>query len=126
MQGVLPIKIPNGARFIASMRQWIPVKTPFDYILCSLGLSVFIDCKTVDKNTFSKSDIKSPHQIEFLDSIEHMKCRAGFLIWFRKDNHVVFYDASKLKKLKTGESVSPLDGEYLGNYESFALGNLFR
>ena len=129
MQGIHPTKIKTFARFLAQQRKWIPEKAPFDFILTHETGVAFIDCKTIKTNSFKKTqgqmDIIKRHQEMELLAIEEKKHKAGFLVWFRNANAIVFFPASVMVKIHPNDPITPAMGEYLGTYESFALGNLF-
>lgn len=129
MQGIVPTKIKTFCRYIANLQKWVPEKAPFDYILSSDISDAFIDCKSISAKSFKKVQgdriLIKEHQEDQLLAIERKGRRAGFLIWFRKENKVVFILASTMKKIRTDEPITSDMGEYLGTYESIALGNLF-
>jgi len=123
-QGILTIKMPLGCRRVGPKRL-IQIKTAFDYVLIdSRGTVCFLDCKSFDSDRMSHSQL-TEHQVDKLSDIEHHKVRAGYLVYFRKINVVVFFDASKMKALRPGHSLTASDGEYLGHWDNPCLGNLF-
>lgn len=123
MSGVLATRIPDGCRMIRTrMGAVIPrrVATPFDYLITKQGLSACIDCKTVDTGNFSYSML-SEHQIKSLIAIYRSGVSAGYIVWFRKIDKVVYFRASQLNSLKPRESLKPEDGIQLGFSISFSL-----
>lgn len=127
-QGVLFIKMPLGARRIKpnfkNQFGLIPVKTPFDYTLVFEGHAAFLDCKRFQGSRITYSML-TEHQVDKLSAIEEHGCVAGYLIWWEDENAVSFFTAKQLAAIRPGSGISASEGEYLGTYESFALGNLF-
>lgn len=126
-QGFLPIQMPLGAK--RAGKRLIQIKTPFDFQLLHklselYSVTVFIDCKSYNKNMISYSDL-TDHQICSLATIERYGFTAGYLIWFRRENAVCFCRASMLRKLEPGKSIHGRDMIYLGTISEFYLGRLF-
>lgn len=122
-QNVLFIKLPVGAKPIGKNR-WIKQQSPFDFILVHNGSTVFLDCKTLDQDSFSYSRI-THHQVISLRATREHGCLSGYLVWHRPSNQVVFYEVQKLLELRQGKSLKPKDGIPLGRFEDIALGSLF-
>jgi len=122
-QGVLFYKLPIGAKPIGRGK-WIKQKTPFDYVMVHEGTAVFLDCKTLDKDHLTPSDM-TPHQVQSLFAIWEHGGMAGYLVHFRPINKVVFFEADKLAGLQERTSLNVEDGEYLGTLSALALGSLF-
>lgn len=116
------IKIPSGCKWVRTRMgvKPIPMKTPFDFVVCKNGKSVFFDAKCVSTNTFSYSQIKS-HQLDKLYEIEQQKFLSGYIIHFAKENKVVFFTSSTLKNILPRHSLNSEGGVQLGGIESFSL-----
>lgn len=102
----------------------VPARSDFDYILIKDSDSVYIDCKSFDQSRITYSMLTF-HQIVALERIKRYGPEAGYLVFHRDINEIVFYDGKLLGKLKPRESVSPDDGLRLGSIESFNLSKLF-
>lgn len=126
-ENIMFIKIPDGCRRVRTPigLKLIPVKTPFDFVIGKNGTVCFFDAKSFDKNRLTRSDVVL-HQITSLYSFETEKFIAGYLVYFRPINEIVFFDASQLVGLeKTGISLNAEDGTYLGSIEKFNISKLF-
>jgi hypothetical protein len=90
-------RFPDGCKRV-SAKQLVQVKTPWDWIVTHRGTTAFIDTKTSCELSFPHSKI-TEHQI--LEMIRHELhgAIAGYVIWLRKANVVVFVPASELLKL---------------------------
>jgi penicillin-binding protein-related factor A (putative recombinase) len=115
-------KIPSGCKWVGKMA--VPQKTPFDFIAAKNGRAVVFDAKTLDRETFPKSSCE-PHQVEALHSFEMSKLTAGYIVFFRPINSVVFFTASQLKGLLPRYSLKATDGISLGTGSELNLGVLF-
>lgn len=122
-QGIHVEKMPLGARRIGR-EKLIQIKTNYDFCLIHNGVCVFIDAKSYDSDRFAYSSI-TPHQVHALTRLMRAGVQSGYVVWHRPSNCVVFYDALKLDLLQPGQSISPLNGVYLGTFENIALGTLF-
>lgn len=121
-QGIYIEKMPLGLkRYGKKMYQ---IRTNFDFMFIHNGQVVFIDAKSHENDRFNYSLI-TPHQASALARLEENGCVAGYICWHRNSNIVSFYHGSKLIKVRPGESITPLDGVYLGTFEDIALGTLF-
>lgn len=121
-RGVVLEQIPSGCRWIG--KKPIPVRSPFDFIAARDGTVVLFDAKTVATKTFSKSACK-PHQIEALARFWSAGLRAGYVVWFRPIDSVVFFGADSLKRLPQRSSLKESDGIALGGLSDLTLGALF-
>lgn len=114
-------QLPSGCRWVGKMA--IPAKSPFDFIIAKGGRAAFFDAKSVDSETFSRSLCK-PHQIEALHALEMSGLTAGFVVWLRKTDSVVFFKASALKGLAPRCSLKANDGISLGSSSKLTLEGL--
>lgn len=101
----------------------VPAKSPFDFILAKNGRVVLCDAKSLDATTFTRSACK-PHQIESLAGFEMSGLTAGFIVWLREADQVVFFKASQLKGLAPRCSLKISDGIQLGSVDTLTLEGL--
>lgn len=112
-------KIPDGcyrANFGGKVKL-IPMKTPFDFIICKDGKAATLDCKTINSDRFAFSQIDESQLKHLSDMGEHLA--SGYLIWFRATDHVVFFSHKKLMQLTPGNSLTECDGFSLGLVDFF-------
>ena len=114
-------QLPSGCRWIGKMA--VPAKSPFDFILAKDGKVILCDAKSLDATTFTRSACK-PHQIESLAGFEMSGLTAGFIVWLRKTDEVVFFKASQLKALPPRCSLKVSDGISLGSVNTLTLEGL--
>lgn len=120
--GISVVKIPSGVKWV--MRRAIPVKTPFDFMFCRDGVAVFLDAKSTSSSNFSKSMI-TDHQLSSLLELERQGFRAGYVVFFRGIDRVVFFSATQLNSLFPRESLKPGQGMDLGSALTLELLPLF-
>lgn len=131
ISGFGKLDFPDGHNLIGgykNARRCIPVKTPCDYVFGKLRpdgtlFAAVIDTKTTAANTFTYSNITEHQMIELL-SMERSGFCAGYIVYFRVPNRVVFYSAGKLSTVRPRESLSPDDGLDLGTVYSMRLDRL--
>ena len=114
--GVAITRIPDGCKQVG--KRIIRVKTPWDWALSYNGRSAFIDTKTVDKVSFAYSSV-TDHQVRALHTHEAAGAVAGYVIWFRPSDQVVFIPASRLltSQGRTGSFSMSDDGvQPIGNH----------
>lgn len=114
--GILCIRFPNGCRTLrgaGGRPRFIPVKTPFDWILSKPGKSVFLDTKTTGAVNFSYSQI-TDHQLVTLGALERHGHQAGYVVHFQKTHQVVFFKAGDLAQLGPRDSLEAGQGVDLG------------
>jgi penicillin-binding protein-related factor A (putative recombinase) len=121
MRGFYPVRIPNGFQITRDrpLRGFM-VKSPFDFILehDELGIG-FLDLKTIATKKFPVALIK-PHQMRILDRLSKNNI-AGFLVWFRKVDRVVFFRADYA--IKSAQLVME-DGLDIGDLSNMDLKKL--
>lgn len=115
-------QLPSGCKWIGKVA--IPAKSPFDFIMSKNGKAVLFDAKSLDATTFTRSACK-PHQIESLHGFELSGMTAGFVVWLREPDEVVFFKASQLKALAPRCSLKVCDGMPLGKRNTLTLEGLF-
>ena len=118
-EGINLEKIPTGCRYVGPKKIAL-VKTPFDFILAKNKQTAFIDCKTIESGNFSAS-MRDPNQIVSLLKMHNQNIPAGYIIWFRDKNLVIFATAEQLAKMTKGESIKHTDGIILGEHDNFSL-----
>lgn len=126
-QGYEVVQIPSGGRWtkMQGTLKFIPTKTPFDFIIIEKGgKSVFIDSKSYDKNRISRSDLES-HQITSLLFLNEHNCTAGYLVYFKPIDKIVYFSAKQLANLNSGEGLGLDDGLLLGTSFEFDISKLF-
>lgn len=119
LNGWVSIKIPDGCRTIGKGRL-IKTKSPFDFCLAKKGKVIFLDAKTNDHDTFRYSEVNK-YQVTYLIALERTaQCAAGYIVYHRNHDKIVFYAAASLWNLRPESSLSFNDGIDLGS-----LSNLF-
>lgn len=115
-------QIPSGCKWVG--KKPIPTRTPFDFIASKNGRAVVFDAKTIAGTAFSKSACKE-HQIESLFGFQVSGLTAGYIVWFRENDQIVFFKASQLKHLRPRCSLKVSDGLLLGTKSALNLEVLF-
>lgn len=67
----------------------------------------------------------NPHQVGLAFQYNNWNVRAGFVVWFREVNQVVFYSGQTIVAKGSGSSFGIEDGILLGNVPNFDLGAVF-
>lgn len=97
-------RIPDSCRSVG--KSIVRVKSPFDFILSFNSKTALIDTKTTQGSTFPCPKI-CEHQISELINHEHAGAIAGYVIWLRGSNRVIFMSAVNLFGfMQTGGSFS--------------------
>ena len=124
-QGVLFLRVPNGCRQVGPKpNQLIRVRSPFDCVIDFQGKIALLDLKTYSKNRISHGDLV-PHQIQNLLDFETCGHIAGYIVFFREADKIVFYSASLLNMLRPGQGFSIDAGLLLGSREDIDVRKLF-
>jgi hypothetical protein len=118
-KGWAALKIPSGCEWVAHNRAK-PVKTPFDFVFCKNGVSIFGDAKTTNEKAFGFSKI-TPHQLAWLEYIEKAGNISGYIVNFRELNQTVFFSTALLSSLRPRCSLSPSDGIMIGSNNEIDL-----
>jgi penicillin-binding protein-related factor A (putative recombinase) len=122
--GLLPKKHNLSAKYIGKGRVKV-VKSQLDFHFCSQSGQVgFFDCKTYEGDSFAYSQI-DPKQLEQAVLYNEWRVPAGFLIWFRKHNIVVFFSGQQINIKGPRSSFVPAEGLKLGSIERLDLKLLF-
>lgn len=119
-------RVPNGCRRIGA-KKLIPIKSPFDWIITHNTTAV-LDTKTIEGDKFPHSKIDH-HQVGELLPHELKGAHAGYVIWFRKSNRVMFIRASALAtRIRVSGSIKPTDADCLplGSMNDFDVRKLFK
>ena len=120
-EGLFPIWHPDGCETIARPPYLIRTKMPFDFSILKDSKALFLDAKSFDKNTMSASDM-AEHQVRILARAEEEGFAAGYLVYFRKPDKIVFFDAHVLLELgEKGGSIKWEDGLLCGHIQNFKI-----
>lgn len=117
------VRIPDGCRQLSAFKT-MRVKTPFDYIIAKNGLIAFLDLKSTRDKTLAYSKIER-HQLAELARLGRHS-RAGYLVFYREFNELVYYGYETLGALKPNESLSLDDGLRIGNVLIGDIGEIFK
>lgn len=128
--GIGITRIPDSCKRIRT-DTLVQIKSPFDWICTYQGQSAFIDTKTIDHDAFSHSMI-SEHQVKALRMHENKGAIAGYVIWFRPADIVLFVPAKVLEsRMQRVGSIRALPEEkdpntiYLGKQMNFDVRILY-
>ena len=127
-EGITAIRIPDGCRQVRSRNGYtlLRVATPFDFCLLYKTHAITIDCKTIEKNNFTHSNLKD-HQVHSLYNCSKNALQSGYIIWYRDINEVYFHPSTQLKTTYKGQHLVKTDPSlFLGNISSFSLLKLFK
>lgn len=130
-QGFSWIKIPTGAKIYGQDQFGNPkyrlTRSPFDFAIAGLlngqSVAAYLDCKTVESGRFSRSLIDW-NQVDDLEKFDRVGHPAGYLIFFRQPQKLVFFKASTI--LQINHTLTPDLGLFLGDLYSFDLSKLWK
>ena len=105
-------------------RGYMSAKAPCDFLLVYQGVAAAIDTKTYDCANMKHSLLEA-HQVQSLKNFHNHGLVAGYVVWFRKANKVVFFGADQLASLAEDAALKPEDGQLLGTLEDMNLRSLF-
>lgn len=114
------IRIPDGCRTVRDRYGKIGVmriKSPFDFILLSEKKTLLVDTKSCESKHFARSKINY-NQLTHLMRASRFHL-AGYVVWFKKSDSVVFFHAKQLNGLRHGSSLSEAMGVHLGTLMNF-------
>lgn len=95
--GMAVTRFPDGCRVIGANKV-VRTKTPCDWVLTYGAVTALIDTKTTEGDSFPHSKI-CEHQINEMVRHEQAGAKAGYVIWFRKSDHLFFLSALYLSGL---------------------------
>lgn len=124
--GIAITRMPDGCRQIGN-NQLLRVRTPFDWICSHKGRAALIDTKTTMTSNFAHSMI-TDHQVHSLLHHEIAGSIAGYVIWLREANKIIFIRASVLAEMmryKGSISWKHPEAIQLGDSIHFDVLNLF-
>ena len=112
---IVCVDFPNGCRRVNTPYglKLFATTMPFDFMICRAGLAAAIDVKTTQGKSFTYSSIV-PHQLKSLTEVgPHLP--AGYVVWFREVDRIVFFDYLALQSLQPRQSLQPENGIFLGS-----------
>lgn len=126
-QGMAVTRIPDGCRQVGPTKL-LRVKTPFDWVVSYKDHTALIDTKTINAGTVGNASVVE-HQV--IDMLRHeiQGTKAGYVIWLRKLERVLFIPASILHKaLGIRGSIAPtVDGAVdLGSIQDLDPRKIFK
>jgi penicillin-binding protein-related factor A (putative recombinase) len=124
--GVAVTRFPDGCKTIGP-KKVIRVKTPFDWILTHRSRTALIDTKTSDTASFPHSKITN-HQIHEMVHHEIAGGVAGYIIWLRKTNDILFVPSIELVNLakhKGSIEKGQANTKYIGDAAYFDVRLIF-
>ena len=124
MQGFRARKMPLSCRNKSGEFQVIRSELDFQLVDPRTRRVAFVDTKTyVDERvTFARIE---PHQIDRAVWYNEGGITAGFVVWFRTLDLVVFYSGLQVRESGARSSLKPEDGLELGGLLRFDLSRLF-
>ncbi len=125
-EGVVIEKIPSGCRWVRGRGgvRPIPVRSPFDFLACFQGRSFFFDAKSVQKATFTYSELDQ-NQVACLARIHAQGIPAGYVVRFAEIGRIAYFNALTLSQLEPRGSLKLSDGIDLGCGASFSILKIF-
>lgn len=131
IRGMLPRKIPLSCRVYRAglTTKYMPIKSELDWqiILRRKGKPsqlAFVDTKSW-KDARMPVSAFSPNQVSIASTMNEWGITAGFCVWFRAVDRVVFITGEKISSIGKG-SVGPEDGKSLGSGYDFDPRKMFR
>lgn len=123
LQQVSCVRIPDGCRSLGKFRL-VRVKSPFDYVLGYADKIACVDLKSFGKgNTITYSQMH-PEQLLKLNTIG-LHGIAGYVIYHREPDKVVFHDAHALIGVLPGGGLPWEIGLLLGSFFDFDIRKIF-
>jgi penicillin-binding protein-related factor A (putative recombinase) len=96
----------------------VELPSNLDYALIRRGRVGYFDCKTFHEPYFVHSDLK-PHQVELAARYNENGVPAGFVVWFRPKDEVVFFPGWMVVQRGPGSRFEPQHGTHLGRWHRF-------
>ena len=126
--GLLVRKIPLSCKAYQDrqgMTRYHPIDSELDWqVLDRNGRIAFLDTKSFHGERFPISAFEE-HQVTLAQTLNEWGHVAGFCIWFRKYNIVVFFTGAQVAALEEG-SLGPEEGLHLGSGFDFNISKIFR
>ena len=120
--GLKVIRVPEAGRWIGR-GSFRPIPGLCDFIIIKNGLAAFIDTKSTANDVFAASLIKK-QQLDHLMGVGDM-CPAGYVVFFRGIDKVVFFSWKLLMLLSPDSSLKPEHGRTLGTIFNFDPNEIF-
>lgn len=114
-------RIPQGCIVVGGGRRRRPVlvSTDFDWVISHGGRSALLDTKTTIEARLTPS-FMTEHQVDALHAHALKGVAAGYVIWFRLPNQVVYVTARALRAIQAeGKGRGPEHFVQLGPIETF-------
>ena len=124
-QGMGVLRIEDGCKRVGGVGpvRLVPLKQACDYVLMSNGRPAFIDTKSFGSGqTFPLANINKD-QVFKINYMCGFGAYGGYVVWFRKIDKVVFFDA-ELLRIAT-EGIHWEEGLYLGPIENINLERIY-
>lgn len=122
--GFYPSKIPHAAKFLFKGRIQM-IKADLDFRLIRRdGKIGYFDTKTYVDSYFTFSELRED-QVKRAIRYNELNVPAGFVVWFRTIDVVVFYSGKDVETHGSGSRFDPSNGRVLGTIQSFDLRTLF-
>lgn len=121
-EGLLVRKIPLSCRPIGN-NQFLPVKSELDWQVGHSGITAFIDTKSQKGATMVRSAFNDD-QVDVAVGFNSWDIPAGFIVFFREINRVVFFTGAQIHAIQSG-SVSADEGLELGTGFDFSVRKIF-
>lgn len=118
-QKVEVVRLPDGCKQLGP-KALVRVKSPFDFILGHAGLTAMIDTKSTGESSLRLKDMP-PHQVNAMLKLAR-HTRAGFLVWFRNEDVVAFFE---IRKAMLEQKMKHDSGQCLGTGKEFQLSKIF-
>lgn len=127
--GMAVTRFPDGCK-VVGRNQIVRIKTPCDWIITYGGMTALIDTKTSMNGSFPFSKI-SIHQVTELCKHSQSGAKAGYVVWFRDSDEIVFLSSfllvqalNKRGSFKT-ENNNGIGSVYLGKSSDFKAVMIF-
>lgn len=122
-QGMFARKVPLSARIDYKGRA-VLVDSELDFQLIHQSRVAFVDCKSFNAQRFVFSELKE-HQIKLAASLNYHGVPAGFCVWFRLIDAVVFFTGEEIEVKGPGSGFEWEEGVLLGRGLDFDLHPIF-
>lgn len=120
LKGWVSIRIPDSCKRIGRGKI-VPIRSPFDFCFAKNGVVVFADAKTLEGPTFANSSCNRSQLAHLIALETAARCVAGYVVFHRSINRVIFYRASILWALRPGNGLRITDGIDLGSLHDLDL-----